>query len=327
MEVIHLFNGFMNPCGGSEQETLTLYSLLAKKSNVCLWATSSRASKQLLDSYPIQKISLLRGSFPRGGVYVFVGAHWRGKYWSVFLSKPSRLIYIFNTFHPRIARLVSSHPFWLRWPKTEVVLISAFQGDVLGIKGVVHPSPIDVNRFSIGSKLQGRIFTIGRLSRDAEEKHNIEDVPIYLEWLKKGYGVHIQGGSILKCYLPDHEHLLLTQEGALPAEHFLNQLDVFYYRTGTHVETFGRVVLEAMASGVPVVCFYHGGYAEHIRHGENGYLFRTSAEAMEIIDVLYSDHSLRESIGIAGRTTAQNLFAEEAVNRRIDFYQNAELSH
>jgi hypothetical protein len=41
----------MNPYGGSEQETLALYSLLRKNSNVYLWATSSRASKGHLEKY------------------------------------------------------------------------------------------------------------------------------------------------------------------------------------------------------------------------------------------------------------------------------------
>jgi glycosyltransferase involved in cell wall biosynthesis len=101
----------------------------------------------------------------------------------------------------------------------------------------------------------------------------------------------------------------------------MNKLDIFYYRSGTHVETFGRVVLEAMASAVPVVCFYYGGYAEHIQHGVNGYLFRTNQEAMEIIQSLYADASLRKHIGTAGRLTAEKLFSPEAVNKRMEFYQ------
>lgn len=316
----------MNPYGGSELEALTLYSLLSKKCNVCLWATSTRASKKLLGSYPIRKISLLRGKYPRGGIYVFVGSHWRSKLWSLFVPRPARLIYVFNTFHPRIADLVLNHPFWLPWPKTEVVLISRFQSEILGIKGVVHPSPIDLSGFANCSRVQGGAFAIGRLSRDVPEKHSIEDLPVYSEWLSKGFEVHIQGGTILSNSLPSHENLLLAVEGALPAEQFMNQLDVFYYRTGTHVETFGRVVLEAMAAGLPVVCFDYGGYAEHVRHGENGYLFRTSAVAMEIIECLYSDQSLRERIGREARNTAVELYSARSIDRRTDFYLNSSLS-
>ena len=311
----------MNPHGGSEQETLMLYSLLQIDCNVHLWATSSRASKELLHSYPIKKISILRGSFPMGGVYIFLGAHWRNKCWPALIIKPSRLIYVFNTFHHRIASLINKHPFWLKWPEAEIVLISSFQSNILNIEGVVHPSPIDISRFRPKSKKENKIFTIGRVSRDTADKHNIEDLAVYNECLSLGYKIHIQGGSILKNQLPASENLVLTPEGSMPAEQFMHELDVFYYRTGSHVETFGRVVLEAMASGKPVVCHYNGGYAEHIEHGENGFLFRTSLEAIEIINSLYSDVCLRNRIGMAGRVTAEILFSKEAISKRVEFYQ------
>jgi hypothetical protein len=42
----------------------------------------------------------------------------------------------------------------------------------------------------------------------------------------------------------------------------------------------GRVVTEAMACGLPVVCHESGGYAEIIEHGRNGFLFDTQQEAL-----------------------------------------------
>ena len=44
--------------------------------------------------------------------------------------------------------------------------------------------------------------------------------------------------------------------------------DIFLFPSLT--ETFGNVVLEAMASGLPQVCFDYAAAAEHVRHGENG---------------------------------------------------------
>jgi glycosyltransferase involved in cell wall biosynthesis len=44
--------------------------------------------------------------------------------------------------------------------------------------------------------------------------------------------------------------------------------DLFLFPSMT--ETFGNVVLEAMASGLPQVCFDYAAAAEHLRHGENG---------------------------------------------------------
>lgn len=317
---IHLFNKFFSAFGGSEQETLVLYSLLAQRTKVHLWATSSKASKELLSQYPIRHVSLLRGQTPKGGVYVFLGAHWRNKVWPALVTKPDRLIYVFNTFHPRVPKIVSDLPFWLRWPSAELVLISNFQAEILGLDGVVHPSPIDISRFTVSQRHVERPFTIGRLSRDTPKKHSSEDVALYKQWLGAGFAVSIQGASVLENKMPADPNFVLTQEGQVPAEKFLQGLDVFFYRSGEHVETFGRVIFEAMACGVPVVCHRHGGYADHIQHGVNGYLFQTNAEAAAIIHKLQAEPVLRMRIGAAGRKTAESLFSDSALSKRTEFY-------
>lgn len=51
------------------------------------------------------------------------------------------------------------------------------------------------------------------------------------------------------------------------AEHYASA-DLFLFPSTT--ETFGNVVIEAMASGLPVVAYDYAAAREHIRHGENG---------------------------------------------------------
>lgn len=309
----------MSPFGGSEQETLFLYENLKEIADVSMWAASSRASRELMENHHIRGISLRSGMFPRGGTYIFAGAHWRNKAWPIFITPPDRLIYIFNTFHPKIAALIIDPPFWLRWPKAEVVLISEFQQKILGLAGVVHPSPIDVSRFR-PARAADRPFTVGRMSRDTADKHHAEDKDLYDALLQMGCHLEIQGGTILRDRLAERPECKLMKEGAYAAEVFLNRLDVFCYRSGVHVETFGRVVLEAMACGLPVVCHFHGGYAEHIRHGENGFLFRTTAEATEIIRALKANPALRHQIGAQARATVEKLFSRAALHERAKFY-------
>jgi glycosyltransferase involved in cell wall biosynthesis len=324
--VIHIIYGFLNAHGGSEQEALYLGRLLGERSDVRFWSSSSRVSPELASQYGIRKIGPGAGNRPDGGVYVFVGAHWRRRLWPYLSAAPARLIYVFNTFHPRILSLTSAHPPMLRWPKTEYVFISEFQKQLLGVPGEVQPSPIDIRLFAPapGPRTSSAPLVIGRLSRDTADKHDPEDIALYRRWAEEGAQVRLQGATCLRDALDAATaagpNVQLLAEGTMPAADFLRSLDVFYYRTGAHVETFGRVVLEAMACALPVVCHRRGGYAEWIRHGENGFLFDSTDEAREIVASLMADPSLRVSIGARARETVESMYSSEAVERRTRFY-------
>lgn len=66
---------------------------------------------------------------------------------------------------------------------------------------------------------------------------------------------------------PDY-HFCGLQLGEALAAHYASA-DMFLFPSIT--ETFGNVVLEALASAVPVVAYDYAAAAEHLRNGENGY--------------------------------------------------------
>ena len=114
-----------------------------------------------------------------------------------------------------------------------------------------------------------------------------------------------------RCYLP----------GATPAADFLQGLDCFCYRTSDQwLEAYGRVVFEAMACGLPVVCGRRGGYADYIVHGVNGFLFDTTAEAIALIRNLRQDRGLRERVGHAARETVERLYGDAAWRCKQAFF-------
>ena len=321
---IHIFNGFRTPYGGSEQEALLLRQNLSQHACVQAWASSSRADSALLAAQGIKRIEVLKRQAPQGGTYIFVGSHWRNKLWPYLIPKPSRLIYVYNTFHPKLLELTQNMPRLLGWPKAEFVVISEYQKQRLGIEAEVHPSPINLEAFTPAAERPcnnpALPIRVGRMSRDTLDKHSDEDVTVYRKLAEMGVEIWLQGATCIQDRLPSHPNIKILPIGKVPASEFLQNLNILYYRTGDHVETFGRVVFEAMACGIPVVCHRRGGYVEHIQHQNNGLLFDTTEEALTQLTQLINSQELRNELGRNGRTYMRQLFGEIAAEERLAFY-------
>ena len=100
-----------------------------------------------------------------------------------------------------------------------------------------------------------------------------------------------------------------VQRGEALAGHYASA-DAFFFPSLS--ETFGNVVLEAMASGLPVVAFDHAAAREHLRDGENG-LRVTAGADHDFIDAAFrlgQDAALRQRLGIAARCSVEALGAD-----------------
>ena len=97
-----------------------------------------------------------------------------------------------------------------------------------------------------------------------------------------------------------------TQHGEALAAHYASA-DVFLFPSVT--ETFGNVVVEAMASGLPVVAFDTAAAGMHVRSHENGWLAPVGDAALftQAAVTLATDAGLRQRLGQAARLTAQSL--------------------
>src|SRR5690606_27317290 len=117
------------------------------------------------------------------------------------------------------------------------------------------------------------------------------DIALYRKLANQGIKLRIIGGTCLTPWLSDEPMIDLLpeiQQSEVPA--FLASLDCFYYRISSHLkEAFGIVVAEAIAAGLPVVCYDEGGYTEIVSGYEKGFLFKTNQEALEIINSLRND--------------------------------------
>lgn len=322
-QTIHLINPFWQASGGSEWRTLHLYELLRPHRPVRLW-TEFDPDPGLAARYPIRRIDLKRLSFPKAGVFAFIGANfWVGRWYRY--ARPRRVILLYNIIQPELLARRRAELVRPGKPPLEILFASDMMRALAGIDGTVQQSPIDLARFSPAprdpaSLSGGRPFTVGRLSRDDDDKHNALDPALYRRLATDGVRVRIMGGTCLREALAGVPGVELLPACAEPAEVFLRSLDCFLYRTSDRwTEPSGRVITEAMAAGLPVVAHERGGYREYIRQGENGFLYRDCDEAHALISRLRADADLRGRVGQAARASMEALF-RQAEGEIRDFY-------
>lgn len=94
-----------------------------------------------------------------------------------------------------------------------------------------------------------------------------------------------------------------------------------YASPATGGESFGIVLLEAMAAGAPIVASDIHGYKGVVRRGREGLLVppRRPRDLAVAIDRLLRDDTLREQMGAAGRARAE-VFSWPRVTARVDDY-------
>ena len=103
----------------------------------------------------------------------------------------------------------------------------------------------------------------------------------------------------------------------------MNSIDILVHPALT--EGSGRVIMEAMAAGKPVVGMKSGGVQELIRDGENGFLVQPGNDQDLAVKVklLIEDENLRQIVAANARIYAHSNFSNQANTRAIeDVYHN-----
>ena len=102
---------------------------------------------------------------------------------------------------------------------------------------------------------------------------------------------------------------------------FFAQGDVFVLPANTRAESFGIVLQEAMASGLPCVTTELGtGTSWLVRDGENGFVVppQDAPALAQAINQLLADSDLRRKMGQAGRQRAEDEFTLARMVERVD---------
>src|SRR5215217_3672896 len=318
---IHLISPLRHETGGVILRTLSLFDKLKDHREVSLWSEREPHPAHS-ERYTIKRIVPERFEFPKTGTFVFVGVFFPVGPW-VRYTNPRRIILVYNTWHPEELRRKIRQLSNGGRREVEVVYASELMKRNAGNHpGYVEPSLIDIDRFVPTPTKESSSFTVGRLSRANPKKHHPDDPALYRRLVEEGCRVRIMGPSpSLEEELGGMESVTLLPMGAQEAHLFLQELDSFFYRTSEeYQEPWGRVVTEAMACGLPVVCHQSGGYARIIDHGRNGFLFETQQEALEILLLLKEDPALRERVGREARRTAEELFSAAVRSELAELY-------
>ena len=216
---------------------------------------------------------------------------------------------------------------------TSSYVASRFNRKQLDEKIVQIPNPVDLEKFSL--KTDG---TAWRKAHDLSGGVYVGVFGRFDSW--KRFDLALQAMALARKRQPQLRLLMvgdgpqrltleslaqrLRLEGSIsfvgwqhqPAE-VMAACDIVFHPTAT--EHFGRVFIEAMASGKPVVALKAGGAAELVGHEQTGLLaLCAEPEAFaEALVRLAKDEPLRRQMGQAGRARAEALYAPKPIAGQV----------
>ncbi len=93
--------------------------------------------------------------------------------------------------------------------------------------------------------------------------------------------------------------------------------------TTSEKETFGLTVLEALASGIPVLAPRKGGVIENVQDGENGFLYNPGDQGdfLKKLQHLLQNPSLRTRMGQKGRDHVMGYSWDYAVKNLVEIWE------
>ncbi|NTV57356.1 MAG: glycosyltransferase family 1 protein, partial [Deltaproteobacteria bacterium] len=240
-----------------------------------------------------------------------------------------------------VADLMWKYTVWYYNQMDVVYVPSEATGDELSRKGVAkekirfYARGIDVNRFH-PSKRNGffkarygftgqeiKLLYVGRVSK---EKNMPLLAAIYRRLLALRPHVRlvvVGEGPYLEEMKASLKDLPVTFTGFLAGEDLAQAYassDIFIFPSAT--DTFGNVVLEAQASGLPVIVTDEGGPRENLVPGKTGFIV-PSKEKEVLLDTLVSlvdDPAQRERMRVHAREYMENRSFETAFLQLWDTY-------
>ncbi len=324
---LHLLGHFRELYTGAEKELLELRCLLAGRRPVKLWSDGPVHPGYTGEG--IIAVQPFAHQFPKDGTLLIGGVHLKPGVWLKY-TRFERIVLFHNLSNQ--SQLFAILQCLREWTglDPELVFVSTLMQRSAALPGRVIPSLIDlapflaVARDRLDERPSGedtaRPFTVGRVSRDFLDKHHPADLALYRMLASRGVRVRIMGGTCLAPGLGGARGIALLAAGAESVPEFYRSLDAVFYRTGMFVEAYGRVIMEAMGTGLPVVAHAAAGYVDVVESGVSGFLIESQEQAYDALIALGESAELRRTTGLAAREKAIEVHGRDATERDLAFY-------
>jgi len=198
----------------------------------------------------------------------------------------------------------------------------------------IIPNGVDTNRFSPQVKSLPefrdddlKILFVGRMDPRKGFKYLLQAFPLVYQRIPKVKLIVVGNGFLRYWYnlsLPDILKPRVEYLGFVPADklpQYYSSADI-YCSPATHGESFGVVLLEAMASGKPIVASDIRGYNSVIKNGQEGILVepKNPLQLAEALIELGKNKKKREQMAKKGRERALKFSWDKVVKEIENYY-------
>jgi glycosyltransferase involved in cell wall biosynthesis len=239
-----------------------------------------------------------------------------------FLMKHFERFYILNKYFAAKSIIITVSKYYEQHLK-----------ECIGLKKKIFvlPNAINLDLFNKSTNKCNResirLLSIGRL---VEKKNHRLLILLAKDLLDKrlDFKLDILGNGPLKNEL--HELIVeLNMESFIRLKGNVDKPEYYYKKADVYVhsafdEPFGLTIIEAMASGLPVVCFDAGGNRDYMRDNENGFIIKNNTEGHKLfvdrILQLTQSRELYKRISEEGLKTASEFGIKSYVNKLLKIY-------
>jgi len=202
-------------------------------------------------------------------------------------------------------------------------------------KIIVQRMGVDTERITIKEKFQAKnevkIITVARLVEKKGLKYSISAVARVIKKYPKVTYYIVGDGDLKKelmvlisqLGLDDKIKLLGSLENNKVKE-LMKESDIFLLTSVTSsvgdMEGIPVSLMEAMATGLPVISTYHSGIPELVEDGKSGFLVpEKNVDALvEKLEYLIENHQIWSEMGKAGRKFVEENFNINVLNKRLE---------